>query len=113
MVRAELAGPHVVGPRVIHSKLNGAYDHLALELAGNLQVLGFPYVTTLQTTPPLLLHVLIYQIADGKLALSFAHFDGAGGNQMRCYGAAWMAVATSAVRTYWIRSFIIRSTGRG
>jgi hypothetical protein len=92
VVRGQLAGTRVSGARVIHSELNGAYDRLALDLANNLQVLGFPRVETLQFTPPVLLHVLIYQIADGKLALSFAHFDGAGGNQMRYYGAAWMAV---------------------
>jgi hypothetical protein len=37
-------------------------------------------------------HVLIYQIKDAKLALSFAHFDTAGGSQMRYYGCALMAV---------------------
>ena len=91
-VRGQLSGSRVFGARIIHSELNGAYDQLAIDLANNLQVLGFPRVETLQSTPPILLHVLIYQIADGKLAISFSHFDGAGGTQMRYYGCAWMAV---------------------
>jgi hypothetical protein len=92
VVRGQLAGTRVFGARVIHSELNGAYDKLAMDLADNLQVLGFPRVELDEPTPSVLLHVLIYQIADGTLALSFAHFDGAGGSQMRYYGAAWMAV---------------------
>lgn len=92
VVRGQLAGTRVFGARVIHSELNGAYDKLAMDLANNLQILGFPRVELDEPTPSVLLHVLIYQIADGTLALSFAHFDGAGGSQMRYYGAAWMAV---------------------
>jgi hypothetical protein len=39
-----------------------------------------------------LVHVLVYQIADGNLVLSFAEFDEVGGGQMKYYGSAWMAV---------------------
>lgn len=95
VVRGQLSGNRVFGARLIHSELSGAYDQLALDLANNLQVLGFPRVETGERTPPVLLHVLVYQIADGKLAISFAHFDGAGGTQMRYYGSAWMAVEKS------------------
>jgi hypothetical protein len=80
VVRGQLAGTRVFGARVIHSELNGAYDKLAMDLANNLQVLGFPRVELDEPTPSVLLHVLIYQIADGTLALSFAHFDGTGGS---------------------------------
>jgi hypothetical protein len=41
------------------------------------------------------LHVLIYQVADGTMALSFAHLDGAGGDQMKYYGCARLAVLKS------------------
>jgi hypothetical protein len=92
VVRGQLAGTRLSGGRIVHSELGGAYDQLALDLARNLRVLGAPRIETMQSTPPILLHVLIYQIADGRLALSFAHFDGPGGSQMRYYGAAWMAV---------------------
>ena len=55
-------------------------------------ILGYPRTESGQPNPSVLVHLLVYQIRDGKLALSFANFDGAGGNQLRYYGAAWMAV---------------------
>jgi len=95
VVRGQLANGHVSGAKIVHSELGGAYDQLALDLAHNLNVIGFIRSETLQSTPPILLHLLIYEIADGRLALSFAHLDGPGGSQMRYYGAAWMAVEKS------------------
>jgi hypothetical protein len=93
VVRGQLAGgTRVYGARVAHSELGGAYDQLALDLANNLQVIGYPHVELGELTPTILVHVLIYQIKDAKLAISFAHFDTAGGSQMRYYGCAWMAV---------------------
>ena len=93
VVRGQLvAGTHMFGARIIHSELSGAYDQLALDLANNLVVIGYPHIELGDPTPTILLHVLLYQIKDGRLAISFAHFDGAGGSQMRYYGCAWMAV---------------------
>jgi hypothetical protein len=93
VVRGQLAaGTHLFGARIIHSELGGAYDQLALDLANNLVVIGYPHIELGDPTPTILLHVLLYQIKDGRLAISFAHFDGAGGSQMRYYGCAWMAV---------------------
>lgn len=90
VVRGWLSGTHLTNLKVIRSELNGEYDSLALDLAKNLEVLGLqPQETRLP--PPVLLHVLIYQIKDGKLALSFAHSDEFGGTQLRYYGAAWLA----------------------
>jgi hypothetical protein len=93
VVRGQLsAGTRMFGARVIHSELGGAYDKLALDLANNLVVIGYPHVELGDVAPTILLHVLIYRIKDGRLAVSFAHFDTAGGSQMRYYGCAWMAV---------------------
>jgi hypothetical protein len=92
LVRGQLSAGRVSGARLIHSELGGAYDRLALDLANNLNVIGFARREDLGPTPPILLHVLIYEIADARLAISFAHLDGPGGSQMRYYGAAWMAV---------------------
>jgi hypothetical protein len=93
VVRGQLAaGTHVFGARTIHSELGGAYDRLALDLAKNLVVIGYPHVELGELSPSILLHVLIYNIKDGRLAISFAHFDTPGGSQMRYYGCAWMAV---------------------
>lgn len=93
VVRGQLAaGTHMFGARIIHSELGGAYDQLALDLAKNLVVIGYPHVELGDIAPTILLHVLIYRIKDGRLAISFAHFDTAGGSQLRYYGCAWMAV---------------------
>lgn len=90
VVRGWLAGNHLTGLKIIHSELNGEHDSLALDLARNLEVLGLR-LRNGRFPPPVLVHVLIYQINGGKLALSFAHSDESGGTQMRYYGAAWMA----------------------
>ena len=92
VVRGQLAAGRVSGANVVHSELGGAYDKLALDLANNLNVIGFARSEHVGPTPPILLHVLIYEIADARLAVSFAHLDGPGGSQMRYYGAAWLAV---------------------
>ena len=42
-----------------------------------------------------LVHLLIYRIADGKMALSFAHLSGTGASQLAYSGTAWMAVQTN------------------
>lgn len=90
-VRAQLAGTRLSGMRVIKSDLNGAYDSLALKLASEVRLSG-GFSTDRNTTPSVLLHLLIYQIADGTMALSFAHFDEPGGDQMAYYGCARLAV---------------------
>lgn len=92
VVRGQLTGTGLSNARIIHSELGGAYDSLALELAGNLQIVGYPRMESRDANPSVLVHLLVYQVRDGKLALSFANFDGAGGSQFRYYGAAWMAV---------------------
>lgn len=93
VVRGQLSGgTRVFGARITHSELGGAYDQLALDLARNLVIIGYPHVELGEATPTILVHLLVYQIKDAKLAVSFAHFDTAGGSQLRYYGCAWMAV---------------------
>lgn len=92
VVRGQLVNDHLVGTRVIHSELNGRYDDVALELANNLQVLNYTLSDKPTSSRAVLVHLLVYQIADGKMALSFAQFEETGGSQLRYSGAAWMAV---------------------
>jgi hypothetical protein len=92
VVRGQLVNGHLSGCRIAHSELDGAYDQVALDLANNLLVVGFERSEMTGVAPSVLLHVLIYNIADGHLALSFAHLETPGGTQMRNYGSAWMAV---------------------
>ena len=91
IVRARLANTRVVAPKVVQSELNGAYDSLALELANNLEISGNSSIGTNLPDSSVLVHLLIYQIKDGKMALSFAHVDNPGGTQGFYVGSAWLA----------------------
>jgi hypothetical protein len=95
VVRANLAGSRLSGMRVIHSELNGAYDSLALELAKESLIAGYQATDRPNRPPSVLLHLMIYQIADGTMALSFAHLDEPGGDQMEYWGCARLAVLKS------------------
>lgn len=92
VVRGNLVQNHIAAARVTRSELDGKYDRLALELAHNLQIVDQTRVDPASSGRPVLVHLLIYHIADGTMAMSFAHLEGAGGNQLRYSGAAWMAV---------------------
>src|SRR3954452_8907452 len=91
VVRGQLNGTRLENMRVIHSEMNGEYDSLALDLANNLYLLGNANFGSL-TSRNVLVHLLIYEIADGRLAVSYSNFEDAEGSQWRYYGAAWMSV---------------------
>jgi hypothetical protein len=95
IVRANLMSTHLSGMRVIQSELNGAYDALALKLANEVVIAGNYSTDRPNIGGSVLLHVLIYQVADGTMALSFAHLDEAGGDQMEYFGCARLAVLKS------------------
>jgi hypothetical protein len=95
VVRAQLAGTRLSGMRVIHSELNGAYDALALQRAKEVLIAGYQSTERPNQAPSVLLHLMIYEIADGTMALSFAHLDEPGGDQMEYWGCARLAVLKS------------------
>lgn len=80
------------GIRVVHSDLDGAYDKLAVQRAKEIVIAGVNTTGSLIPNQSVLLHLLIYKTADGTLALSFAHLEGAGGDQYEYYGCARLAV---------------------
>lgn len=88
VVRANLSGTRLTGARVIHSELQGVYDPLALQLAKEALIAGNYSIDRPNVPTSVLLHVLVYRIADGTMVLSFAHMDQPGGNQMQYYGCA-------------------------
>lgn len=92
VVRAQLSGTRLSGARVIRSELNGLYNPLAFQLAKEAQIAGNYTLDRPNAPASVLLHLLVYQIADGTMVLSFAHLDGAGGNQMQYYGCARLLV---------------------
>lgn len=95
VVRAQLSGTRLSGLRVVRSSLNGAYDPLALELADEVRIAGAYSLGKVVSTHSVLMHLLIYQIADGTMALSFAHLDQPGGEQLQYFGCAKLSVRKS------------------
>jgi hypothetical protein len=91
-VRANLSGTHLSGAKIVRSDLKGAFDPLAFQLAKEAQVAGNFTLDRPNTTSSVLLHLLVYEIADGTMVLSFVHFDGPGGDQMQYYGCARLLV---------------------
>jgi hypothetical protein len=92
VVRANLVNTHLSGIRIIHSELDGAWDQLALKLAREQVIAGYYGIERPGMGGSVLLHLLIYQIADGTMALSFPTFEEAGGDQMRYWGCAKLLV---------------------
>jgi hypothetical protein len=95
VVRANLVGTRLSGMRVTHSELNGLYDSLALKLAKEVLIAGYDSTERPNRAPSVLLHLMIYQIADGTMALSFAHLDEPGSDQAEYWGCARLAVLKS------------------
>lgn len=94
-VRSDLSGTHLTGARVIHSELNGAYDSLALKLAKEAKLAGDYSIERPNLRTTVLLHLLVYQIADGTMVLSFLHLEQPGGDQADYSGCARLAVQKS------------------
>jgi hypothetical protein len=95
VVRGNLWGTRLSGMRVIHSELNGAYDSVALKLANEARIAGYYSIERPNSGASVLVHLLIYQIADGTMALCFPQFDEPGGDQMEYFGCARLAVLKS------------------
>ena len=92
VVRASIINRHIRGARVIRSELNGAYDALALKFADDLQIAGAYNMENPHFGTPVLLHVMVYQIADGTMILSFPTLDEPGGSQDYYWGCARLGV---------------------
>jgi hypothetical protein len=103
-VRGQLDGNRLSGLRVVHSELNGAYDSLALERAKAVTIAGYYGLDRLNKGGSVVIHLLIYKIADGTMALSFANLDEPGGDQQQYYGSAVLAVLKSDGRWTEIES---------
>jgi hypothetical protein len=91
-VRATLSGTTLSGARIIRSDLGGEWDALALQRAKEVLISANYTTDRPNLGSSVLLHLLIYKIADGTMALSFAHLDEPGGDQADYYGCARLAV---------------------
>jgi hypothetical protein len=92
VVRGHLTGTRLSGARVIRSELKGEFDALALKYAEDVRIAGYYTLGRPHTAGTVLMHLLIYEIADGTLALSFAHLDEPGGDQKEYYGCARLEI---------------------
>ena len=92
VVRANVINTKISGARVMRSELNGAYDQLALKFAEDLQISGYYAMENPLCGGSVLLHLLVYQIADGTMILSFPTFNEPGGDQMFYWGCARLGV---------------------
>jgi len=75
-VRGQISGARIVGAKVIRSELSGLFDPLAMQLAKEAEIAGNFTLDRPNIPASVLLHCLVYKIADGTMVLSFAHFDG-------------------------------------
>lgn len=92
IVRASLSGTRLAGARVIRSELKGAFDPLALQLAKEAVIAGNYTLDRPNLPSSVLLHVLVYEIADATMVLSFAHLDEPGGDQADYWGCARLLI---------------------
>ena len=96
VVRASLVGTHLSGARIVRSALGGEWDALALQRASEVIIAGNYSIAEPNRGTSVLLHLLVYKIADGMMALSFAHLDEPGGNQADYFGCARLAVVPTS-----------------
>ena len=92
VVRAQLSNTRLHGMSIIRSDLGGAYDSLALERAKEVTIAGYYGLGKMNRTGNVLVHLLIYEIADGTMALSFTQLDEPGGDQQEYFGSAVLKV---------------------
>jgi hypothetical protein len=62
-------------PKIVHSDAGGAFDKLALEMAKGWSVTRYDTTESRTHRPTLMVHLLIYKIADGLMAVNFSHND--------------------------------------
>jgi hypothetical protein len=90
--RGNLNGTKLAAIKITRSDLGGLYDPLALQLAKEVKLMGNDSLGRPSGGEPVLVHLLVYQIADATMVLSFIHLDGAGGNQDNYWGCARILV---------------------
>jgi hypothetical protein len=88
VVRAPLHGINASLAKVVRSDAGGAYDEVALALANSMQVTGLNTTESRINMSAIEVHMLIYKIADGIMAVGFSHVDDPKYAGYRQYGRA-------------------------
>jgi hypothetical protein len=68
-------GPTLQEPQIVRSDAGGKFDHLALAMAKEWGMANYNTTESRTHSPTLNVHLLIYQIADGLMAVNFSHND--------------------------------------
>lgn len=92
VVRAQISGSKLFGERIVRSDLDGRFDKVALQTARDLNISGDYHLDSQIKFSAVRLNVLIYEIADGTMALYNVTLERAGGEQVDYYGSAKLAV---------------------
>ncbi|HSH38477.1 MAG TPA: hypothetical protein VK993_06800 [Chthoniobacterales bacterium] len=88
----KLSGTDVFGERIVRSDLDGRFNNAALQVLRDIKMMGDYKLDSQIKTSTVLLHMLVYEIADGTMVLYFATLGDAGSDQDDYFGAAKLAV---------------------
>lgn len=66
---------HGGAPKITHSEAGGAFDKMALSMAKSWTPVGFNSIESRIKSPSLKVHLLVYKIVGGLMAVSFAAND--------------------------------------
>jgi hypothetical protein len=94
VVRAQVAGARLSRATIIRRAANPAYDSLALKFANDLTLVPNQGSVSARQGDSALVHLLVYQIADGVMAVSFAYPEAPAGEQLKTVGTVRLSVKT-------------------
>ncbi len=93
VARAKLIDGRASNAKIIHQEGNGAYDQMILDMANSYGVTGQNVTETRIQADTLTVHLLIYEIKDGKMAVCFSHDDDARYHGYEQSGVAWVGLS--------------------
>lgn len=103
VIRARIAGRRLSGARIIRPAANPAYDSLALKFASDLPLAASDSRGSARQTDSAEMHLLIYRIADGLMAVSFAYAESSANKEMKRFGTVRISVRAKEGRWAEIR----------
>lgn len=92
MARAAVVNGHTMGAQIIHSEGNGVYDKALVAMANDYTVTGANTTETRLQKDTLNVHLLIYDLKDGKMAVCFSHNEDARYNGRAQVATAWVGI---------------------
>lgn len=92
VARAALVGGRSMGAKIIHSEGNGVYDKMLLEMANSYSISGQNTTESRLASDTLTVHLLIYEIKNGKMAICFSRSDDARYVGYGQSGMAWVGL---------------------